>query len=81
MSTAMPELLLKYAEGYHKARSFTLAQAHIWWNEFMKASRALCGLFDSYKPEVHYMRGPGPKWRQKHDLPARGINSVNTSNE
>jgi hypothetical protein len=22
--------------------------------------------FGSYKPELHYMRGPGPKWREKH---------------
>lgn len=21
-----------------------------------------------YRPEAHYMRGPGPKWRQKHGL-------------
>jgi hypothetical protein len=21
---------------------------------------------DNYRPEVHYMRGPGPKWRAKH---------------
>jgi hypothetical protein len=21
-----------------------------------------------YRPEHHYMRGPGPMWRQKHDL-------------
>ena len=21
---------------------------------------------DSYRPEHHYMRGPGPKWRGKH---------------
>lgn len=20
----------------------------------------------SYRPEAHYMRGPGPKWRAKH---------------
>jgi hypothetical protein len=26
-------------------------------------------LFDPYRPERHYMRGPGPKWREKH---ARG---------
>jgi len=25
------------------------------------------GLFDSYRPELHYMRGPGPKWHAKHD--------------
>jgi len=23
-------------------------------------------LFDPYRPELHYMRGPGPKWRAKH---------------
>jgi hypothetical protein len=26
-------------------------------------------LFDPYRPELHYMRGPGPKWHAKHDLP------------
>lgn len=23
-------------------------------------------LADNYRPELHYMRGPGPKWREKH---------------
>jgi hypothetical protein len=23
-------------------------------------------LFAPYRPERHYMRGPGPKWREKH---------------
>ena len=23
-----------------------------------------------YRPEAHYMRGPGPKWREKHAPPA-----------
>jgi hypothetical protein len=23
-------------------------------------------IFDTYRPELHYMRGPGPKWREKH---------------
>jgi len=23
-------------------------------------------ILDSYHPELHYMRGPGPKWREKH---------------
>jgi hypothetical protein len=23
-------------------------------------------IFDSYRPELHYMRGPGPRWREKH---------------
>lgn len=24
----------------------------------------------TYHPEAHYMRGPGPKWREKHAPPA-----------
>jgi hypothetical protein len=23
-----------------------------------------------YRPERHYMRGPGPQWHAKHDAPA-----------
>ena len=23
-------------------------------------------LSDHYRPELYYMRGPGPKWREKH---------------
>ena len=23
-------------------------------------------LTDGYRPELHYMRGPGPRWRAKH---------------
>lgn len=23
-------------------------------------------LSDDYRPELHYMRGPGPKWLEKH---------------
>jgi hypothetical protein len=26
----------------------------------------LAALTDGYRPELHYMRGPGPKWRAKH---------------
>jgi hypothetical protein len=26
-------------------------------------------LFGTYRPEQHYMRGPGPKWRAKHARP------------
>ena len=28
--------------------------------------RAGASLFNPYRPELHYMRGPGPKWREKH---------------
>src|SRR5262245_21538479 len=33
------------------------------WRELRK------GLFDTYRPELHYMRGPGPKWHEKHGAP------------
>ena len=26
------------------------------------------GVVGKYHPEDHYMRGPGPKWREKHFL-------------
>jgi hypothetical protein len=39
------------------------AMAEIW-----RKSTSL--VFDRYRPERHYMRGHGPKWREKH--PDRG---------
>jgi hypothetical protein len=35
--------------------------------ELAPLMQALMGLSDSYHPERHYMRGPGPKWHAKHD--------------
>jgi hypothetical protein len=32
--------------------------------EFLRSS--LEGPASKYHPEQHYMRGPGPKWREKH---------------
>jgi hypothetical protein len=28
--------------------------------------RLIRSLLDPYRPELHYMRGPGPKWHAKH---------------
>lgn len=33
------------------------------WREFIAIA------FNSYRPELHYMRGPGPAWRAKHGEP------------
>jgi hypothetical protein len=30
------------------------------WHRLIKIAR------NSYRPELHYMRGPGPKWHAKH---------------
>jgi hypothetical protein len=31
-----------------------------------RTQRLKLWLLDDYQPERHYMRGPGPKWREKH---------------
>jgi hypothetical protein len=31
-----------------------------------KWDRLVSKACDPYRPELHYMRGPGPKWRTKH---------------
>jgi hypothetical protein len=33
-----------------------------------RVTSALGPIWDvrKYRPELHYMRGPGPKWREKH---------------
>lgn len=28
--------------------------------------RGFKSMFDPYRPELHYMRGPGPAWHAKH---------------
>ena len=33
-------------------------------------------LFDPYRPELHYMRGPGPKWHAKHDLAPASFDGI-----
>jgi hypothetical protein len=42
---------------------------------------AICRWFmrdvlDPYRPELHYMRGPGPKWRAKHGIAGRPAPAV-----
>ncbi len=54
--------------------------------EWVRGLRDRIGdLSDAYRPELHYMRGPGPKWREKHgqrpmpdvsDLATPGIGEV-----
>jgi hypothetical protein len=44
------------------------------WAAAMNAWRTLLAKEPPrYRPEAHYMRGPGPKWRAKHaQVSARG---------
>ena len=38
------------------------------WEAFVRAARAAILIDEEkpYRPEAYYMRGPGPKWREKH---------------
>jgi hypothetical protein len=43
------------------------------WNPAIVAGalrKVVNGLFDHYRPELHYMRGPGPRWRERHAFDA-----------
>jgi len=40
--------------------SGALAGIRTFWREFVAKA------FHPYRPELYYMRGPGPKWRAKH---------------
>ncbi len=37
-----------------------LAELRAFWLAFFAKA------FNPYRPELHYMRGPGPAWRAKH---------------
>jgi hypothetical protein len=44
-----------------QSASMSPAKGFAAWQALTKA------LFDDYRPELHYMRGPGPKWNEKHE--------------
>jgi hypothetical protein len=44
----------------------TPALGHVLTVTALRWRRLAAPLFDPYRPELHYMRGPGPKWREKH---------------
>jgi hypothetical protein len=42
------------------------------WSEILQGEATLFQtIFNHYRPELHYMRGPGPKWLEKHG--SRGV--------
>jgi hypothetical protein len=41
------------------------------WSEILQLEDTLFRkIFNHYRPELHYMRGPGPKWLEKHSAVA-----------
>ena len=48
----------------HDGRPGPVSELKMFWRQFF--ARA----FNPYRPELHYMRGPGPAWRAKHGAEA-----------
>jgi hypothetical protein len=44
----------------HAGTEKPLAEFRAFWRAFFAKA------FNPYRPELHYMRGPGPAWRAKH---------------
>ena len=40
------------------------------WRQFFART------FDPYRPELHYMRGPGPAWHAKHRAVSPAVQSM-----
>jgi hypothetical protein len=51
-------------------RSTALTEIRAFWRQFL--ARA----FNPYRPELHYMRGPGPAWRAKHMAVSPAVQSM-----
>jgi hypothetical protein len=62
MATMIATALSRPAIGRNGRASSTGFKA--FWRAFVAKA------FDPYRPELHYMRGPGPAWRAKHGAEA-----------
>jgi len=59
MATITPASLPVPASG-RGALAKPFAELRAFWRHFLAKA------FNPYRPELHYMRGPGPAWRAKH---------------
>ena len=53
-----------------KHESGRLGEFRSFWRQFFVRA------FDPYRPELHYMRGPGPAWRAKHKALSPAVQSM-----
>jgi hypothetical protein len=63
MTTITSESLSRRAGS--RDRSHPFAGIRTFWRRFFART------FNPYRPELHYMRGPGPAWRAKHMASSR----------
>ena len=68
MATIGSATLTPQAHSAGTAKPF--AEFRAFWSQFVAKA------FNPYRPELHYMRGPGPAWRAKYgDQAAFRLNS------
>ena len=58
MATINSAILSTPANSQGLAKPF--AEFRAFWRQFVERA------FNPYRPELHYMRGPGPAWSAKH---------------
>jgi hypothetical protein len=63
MSTSLSAPAASHA-GSSRSLVSPLAGFKAFWRQFFVKA------FDPYRPELHYMRGPGPAWQAKHGASA-----------
>jgi hypothetical protein len=56
--------------GRAKRESRVVVEFKAFWRLFFVRA------FDPYRPELHYMRGPGPAWRAKHQALSPAVQSM-----
>lgn len=62
-------MLMQVGDLQMSAVALSVTESPKTWNPVVVAGalrKVVNGLFDPYRPERHYMRGPGPRWREKH---------------
>ena len=58
------------AAGSRPGQSSLLAEIRGFWRQFFNRA------FDPYRPELHYMRGPGPACRSKQQALSPAVQSM-----
>jgi hypothetical protein len=58
--TSITATSLSQAAGSRDRQSGLFHEIRKFWRELADVA------FNPYRPELHYMRGPGPAWRAKH---------------
>ncbi|MBR0795135.1 hypothetical protein JQ615_07035 [Bradyrhizobium jicamae] len=53
-----------------KSETTLFADLRASWHAFVTKA------FSPYRPELHYMRGPGPAWRAKHKALSPAVNTM-----